>query len=47
MMDLFIANTQFMDYLHNLWITAMFLSDVFLMALIHCRGSIGEQVMKC
>ncbi len=36
-----------MDYL---WIIVMFLSDVWTLILtapIHCRGSIGEQVMKC
>ncbi len=35
------------DYL---WIIVMFLSDVWTLILtapIHCRGSIGEQVMQC
>ncbi len=41
-----------MDWIHvdYLWIIVMFLSAVWthiLMAPIHCRGSIGEQVMQC
>ncbi len=50
--DLFLTNMQFLssqgvDYL---WIIVMFLSAVWTLILtapIHCRWSIGEQVMEC
>ncbi len=55
MMDLFLTNTQiFASQDVNwktgvVWIIVMFLSAVWTLILpapIHCRGSIGEQVMK-
>ncbi len=53
--DLFLTNTQLLasqDGLERitLWIIVMFLSAVWTLILtapIHCRGSIGEQVMQC
>ncbi len=59
MMDLFLRNTalcftkhQLMDWsgVDYLWIIAMLLSAVWTLILtapIHCRGSIGEQLMEC
>ncbi len=54
MMDLFLTKAQLLDsqdvirWTGVLWIIVMFLSAVWTLILtapIHCRGSIGEQVM--
>ncbi len=58
MMDLFLTNTQLLSSqdvnwwtgVDCLWIIVMLLSAVWTLILtapIHCRGSIGEQVMQC
>ncbi len=55
-MDLFLTNTQLLAswdvnwWTGVVWIIVMFLSAVWTLILtapIHCRGSIGEQVMEC
>ncbi len=57
-MNLFLTNMQFFTFkdvnwwtgVDYLWIIVMFLSAVWTLILtapIHCRGSIGEQVMYC
>ncbi len=51
MMNLFVAKTQvfiFTSRVDYLWIIVMFLSVVWTLILtapIHCKGSIGEQMM--
>ncbi len=56
LMDLFLANkiffaSQDVNWCTGVvWITVMFLSALWTLILtapIHCRGSTGEQVMKC
>ncbi len=49
---LFLTNTQLLvsQDVSYLWIIVMFLSAVWTLILtapIHCRGSIGEQMMQC
>ncbi len=54
LMDLFLINTVYIFPKHELrdylWIIMMFLSAIWTLILtapIHCRGSIGEQVIQC
>ncbi len=55
MMDVFLTNMQLMTtqdinwWAGVVWITVMFISTVYTLILtapIHCRGSIGEQVLE-
>ncbi len=48
-MDLFLINTQFVDYLHYMWIIVLLLSAVWTLILtapIHCKGSVGEKAIN-